>query len=119
MPDYAERNADGSFAPIDLATGQTHKVVLRTLELDHRYHDDGPVEGATFRVRFSNGYEVSGKLDAHGRARLLGVPAGQAEVRYGPDSRPFQPVEQEKNPDYRPEMSSADLDAMFDKHENG
>jgi type VI secretion system secreted protein VgrG len=116
---FAERKADGSFEVIPLATGQKHKVILPTLKLDHRYHDDDPVQEATYSVRFPNGYQVSGQLDAQGRARLVGVPSGQAEVRYGPDSRPFEPVEQDKNPDYRPETSSADIDALIDKYQNG
>ena len=119
MPVYAERNPDGSFEPITLATGQSHEVRLRVLELDHRYHDDDPVHEATYVVKFSNGYEVSGKLDADGKARLVGVPGGQAEVRYGPDTRPFKVDPEEKNPDYRPTMSGADIDALFAKHGNG
>jgi hypothetical protein len=116
MPIYVEPNPDGSFPTLVLATNERHTIVLRTLVLDYRYHDDDPVQKATFSVKFANGYEVSGKLDQRGRARLLGVPAGQAEVRYGPDSRPFEPVKQEENPDYRAQMSSADLDALFEKH---
>jgi hypothetical protein len=116
---YAERKADGSFEAISLATGQKHKVILRTLKLDYRYHDDDPVQQATFSVRFANGYEVSGKLDDKGCTRLVGVPSGQAEVRYGPDSRPYEPVEQEPNPDHRPEMGSSDIDALIDKYQNG
>lgn len=113
---YAERRPDGSIVPIKLATGERHTIVVRTLELDHRYHDDGPIDGAAFLVRFANGYEVSGKLDSQGRARLVAVPPGSAEVRYGPDSRPFQPVEQPPNPDYSPQMSEADVDGLFAKY---
>jgi hypothetical protein len=116
---YAERNADGSFAPISLPTGQRHRVVLRILKLDLRYHDDDPIQEATFSVRFANGYEVSGKLDKQGHARLVGVPSGQAEVRYGPDSRPYEPVKQEENPDYREETGMADIDALIDKYHSG
>ncbi len=94
-------------------------MVLRTLNLEHRYHDDDPVQQATFVVRFPSGYEMSGQLDARGRARLLGVPSGEAEVRYGPDSRPFEPVQQQDNPDYRPKMNSADIDALIDKYRSG
>jgi hypothetical protein len=50
---------------------------------------------------------------------LVGVPSGQAEVRYGPDSRPYEPVEQDQNPDHRPEMGSSDIDALIDKYQNG
>jgi hypothetical protein len=117
-PEYVERNADGTFAVKSLATGKRHRLVLRTLRLDHRYHDDEPVQGAPFSVRFSNGYEARGTLDESGKARLIGVPAGQAEVRYGPDSRPYEAIEQPKNPDYREQMGAADFDALFDKYNN-
>lgn len=116
---YVERNADGSIAPIDLPADQSHTLVLRTLDLDHRYHDDDPIQQATFVVRFQNGSQVSGQLDAHGRARLMGVPAGPAEVRYGPDNRDFEPVPSRDNPDYRPQMSGADVDALIDKYRSG
>ena len=113
---YAEPNADGSFAPISLPTGEKHRIVLRTLTLDHRYHDDDPIQESTFSVRFANGYEESGKLDKKGRARLVGVPSGQAEVRYGPDDRPYKPVKQDDNPDYREATAEADIDALIDKY---
>ena len=90
--------------------------MLRVLHLDHRYHDDDPVQQASFTVRFANGYEASGTLDAEGHAKLVGVPGGQAEVRYGPDARPYEPVEQENNPDYRPDIREADIDALFEKY---
>lgn len=116
-PIYVEPKADGSLEPITLPTGQKHQLVLRTLLLDHRYHDEDPVQEAAFTVRFAGGQEVSGNLDKQGRARLAPVPGGESEVRYGPDSRPYQPVEQEKNPDYRERMSDADVGALFDKYE--
>jgi type VI secretion system secreted protein VgrG len=80
---------------------------------------DDPIQEADFTVRFSNGLEVSGKLNKQGKARLVGVPSGSAEVRYGPDARPFEPVKQEKNPDYREAMGEADLDALIDKYHKG
>jgi type VI secretion system secreted protein VgrG len=116
---YAERKADGTFEPILLPTGERHKVILRTLKLDHRYHDDDPVQEATYSVKFSNGWEVSGRLDKNGQARLVGVPSGPVEVRYGPDSRPYQPVEQETNPDFRETTDDADIDALFARHPIG
>jgi len=116
MPITLEPDADGKLPVLSLATGQVHKIALRVLELDHRYHDDDPVQGAAFEVRFANGLHVTGTLDAEGKARLLGVPGGRAEVRYGPDTRPYEPIEQPKNPDYRASMSDADLDALVAKH---
>ena len=119
-PVNAERNPDGSFETLSLPTGQAHKVVLRTLELDHRYHDDDPIQEASYSVKFSNGWEVSGQLDKQGKARLLGVPSGPAEVRYGPDGVvPDTPIEQKKNPDFRETMSDADIDALIDKYQKG
>jgi hypothetical protein len=118
-PDYLERKADGTFATKDLATGKQHRLVLRTLTLEHRYHDDDPVQGATFSARFANGYEARGTLDESGKARVMGVPGGAAEVRYGPDARAYEVVEQPENPDYRAQMGAADFDALVDKYGKG
>ena len=104
---------------LQAATGQTHVLMVRALDLDHRYHDDAPVEGAEFTVKFSNGLELSGKLDDQGRARILGAPSGSAEVSYGPDARDYAPVEQKKNPDFKASLSDADVDGLFEKYQSG
>lgn len=117
MPPDLEPDAKGAFAPVTLPAGQQHKLVLHVLRLDHRYHDEDPVQEATYTVRFANGLELTGTLDKTGRAVLAGVPTGPAEVRYGPDNRPFEPVPQEKNPDFREAMNDADVDALFEKYQ--
>ena len=86
-----EPSASGELAPERVPTGQSHTFVAKRLLLDHRYHDEDPVQQATFSVKFGNGLEVTGTLDAQGKATLIGVP-GAGEVRYGPDQRAFGAV---------------------------
>jgi len=111
-----EPDQTGEFPPESVSAGAEHTFVLRRLELDHRYHDDTPVQGAEFTVTFPNGFKKEGALDSEGRATVLGVPAGTGEVRYGPDSRPYRRVDDRENPDHREQMSDQDVDALIDKY---
>jgi len=109
-------DAAGRLVPEQVPTGETHTFVLRTLTLDHRYHDEDPVQNAAFTVKFSNGFELKGTLDAKGKAKLVGVPA-HGEVRYGPDQRPFQRVDSPDNPDQRGSFSAGDFETLFAKYQ--
>jgi type VI secretion system secreted protein VgrG len=88
---------------------------LRTLELERRYHDDAPVQGAAFKVKLSDGSVREGKLDSTGRARVEDVPDGSASVQFGPDARPWQMVDQQKNPDFKKHLTVSDIDALIDQ----
>lgn len=114
--DFLDPSASGEIAPVSLPTGERHTLVVRRLVLDHRYHDDEAIQNATFVVRFGNGLEISGTLDANGQATLLGVPA-QGEVRYGPDSRDYERADARENPDHRAELSDADCDELIAKYQ--
>ncbi|MEO7497260.1 MAG: type VI secretion system tip protein TssI/VgrG [Massilia sp.] len=67
------------------------------LELNYRWDDQQPMEGAPYKVLFDNGASIAGKLDTHGFARLENVPAIGATVTFGEDEReavlrkPFKP----------------------------
>jgi type VI secretion system secreted protein VgrG len=110
-----EPDGSGRLTPERVATGNRHTFVVRRLVLDHRYHDEDPVQGADFTVSFPNGLVVSGKLDAEGKATLVGVPA-RGEVRYGPDHRPFERVDSGPNPDHRGPLAEDDFDTLRAKH---
>lgn len=112
---YVDPGPTGELRPERVPSGESHTFVVRRLALDHRYHDDDPVQDAPFTVRFPNGFEVNGTLDKQGRAVVLGVPA-QCEVRYGPDQRAFEPVDDRENPDHREQLAESDLDALFEKY---
>jgi type VI secretion system secreted protein VgrG len=88
---------------------------VRRLELEHRYHDEDPVQGAEFTVTFPNGLVVSGKLAGEGKATLIGVPA-RGEVRYGPDQRAFERVDSGPNSDHRGPLAEADFETLRAKH---
>lgn len=93
------------------STGQGHRVVVRTLELDHRYHDDDPIHRAPFTVRLPNGLETEGTLDDSGRATVRAVPSN-VTVTIGADQRDYTRVHSTANPAYRETMSEADFDAL-------
>jgi hypothetical protein len=88
-------------------TGKVNKILLlqQKLQLTHLYHDDRPVHGADFTVILTNGQQVKGTLDDNGEATVV-VSAPGAKVQFGPDVRPWERVDQTKNPDFQ-----ADLDA--------
>jgi hypothetical protein len=110
-----EPDSSGAPQPEHVATGDKHKFVVRVLELYHCYHDDDPVQDATFKATFPNGLEVVGKLNKQGKATLIGVPDG-AEVRYGPDQREYKRADDRKNPDHRENLSDGQADALFAKY---
>jgi hypothetical protein len=43
-----EPDAEGKLRPVSVPSGASHTFVARTLTLDHRYHDDEPVQEAGF-----------------------------------------------------------------------
>ncbi len=82
------------------------------LELEHLYHDDGPVYEAPFTVELSDGSTVKGQLDAEGKATIH-LQVLPIRVQFGPDSRPWKKVDQTANPDFQEEL---DVDAFIDSH---
>jgi len=59
------------------------------IELNLHYNDLSPVAGAPYEVEFPNGAIRTGKLDSNGHARLEGVPAMTAKVRFGDVHKSF------------------------------
>jgi len=92
---------------------------LRTIELERRYHDDDPLQGATYELILQDGRKINGRLDESGRAVIDGVPPGVAHVRFGPDSRPWERVDQRENPEFKPSFSEADADALITRYAGG
>ncbi|MDQ2646998.1 MAG: hypothetical protein M3020_24550, partial [Myxococcota bacterium] len=82
----------------------------QVLELERKYHDLEPVQGAAFRVQLWDGSLVTGTLDAEGKATVP-VSAAPVRVQYGPDARPYAWYEPD-NPDYEPDLSKAELEAF-------
>ncbi len=61
------------------------------LELNLTDDNLKPVPNAPYKVRFSDGTTMSGKLDSNGHAVLHDVP-GPGKVFFGEDPRPFTPA---------------------------
>ena len=61
------------------------------LELNLTDDNLEPVPNAPYKVRFSDGTTISGKLDSNGHAVLHDVP-GPGKVFFGEDPRPFTPA---------------------------
>jgi type VI secretion system secreted protein VgrG len=60
------------------------------IEVQHHYDDLESVKGAPYKLHFSDGSTVAGKLDAQGFMHLDGVPPGQATLELGEDIRQWQ-----------------------------
>lgn len=110
-----EPGATGALQPVSASTGEAHTFVARTLHLDHRYHDDDPIQEAEFVLKFSNGYEMRGKLDKTGKATVVGAPAS-VTVRFGPDAREYARVDDRENPEYTETFTDADFERLWQKH---
>lgn len=108
-------DAEGKLEPARVPSAASHTFVVRTLTLDHRYHDDDPVQEAPFWAALPGGMELSGQLDKFGKATLVGV-SGSVKVRYGPDAREFERVDKRDNPDKRDSFGDSDFDALYAKY---
>lgn len=86
------------------------------LVLERLYHDNEPLVGAAFEAVFPNGEVRKGTLDGAGRATLTGVPAGTAEVRFGPMPGQYARKDTEPTPNYNPNPTESDIDALIDKY---
>ncbi len=67
------------------------------IELNHHYDDLEPVKRAPYKLRFSDGTTLSGKVDGNGFARHEGVPPGSAKVEWGEDMRKWAAAPQRPN----------------------
>ncbi len=67
------------------------------IELNHHYDDLEPVKGAPYKLHFSDGTTISGKVDGNGFARHEGVPLGSAKVEWGEDARKWVAESQRTN----------------------
>jgi hypothetical protein len=86
------------------------------IELERRYHDDEPLQGAPFELELSDGTIITGKLNAQGRAVIPDLPVGQASVTYGPDARPYERKDKRMNPHYQPEFGDPQIEALLGRY---
>lgn len=109
-PDNASSEAAKNPAPLAPAPTPCPHPDGQVLELERKYHDLEPVQRAAFRVQLWDGSLVNGTLDAEGKATVA-VSAAPVRVQYGPDAREYAWYEPD-NPDYRPDLSRAELEAF-------
>jgi len=115
VPIDLEPNADGVFPETQVSLNGTHVFVVHDITLERRYHDDTPVQNATYKVKLASGHEIEGTLDAQGKAKLMGV-SRSVTVVFGPDSREYERADTRDNPDFRGPVS--DSAALFAKYES-
>ncbi|MFC7422131.1 type VI secretion system Vgr family protein [Iodobacter arcticus] len=78
------------------------------LELNYHYDDLEPVKGAPYKLTFSDGTIIEGKLDKQGHAQIKGPPPLPYTVEYGEDERPWQAPPLEKDQTYKQKQSEAE-----------
>lgn len=100
--------------PARLATGKTHTITFKfpVLQLNHQYHDDVPVAGAEYEVELEDGSVLRGHLDDSGQAEVRGMRSRPVRVRYGPEPKPYEIVDDGTNPAYIAHFSKTDADAL-------
>jgi type VI secretion system secreted protein VgrG len=111
--------AGGGNAPAQIealpvgAVGQlTHFI-----EVERRYFDSSPVQGAPVKISFADGSVRTGHLDASGRLRLEGVKSGLASIEIGEDTRSWTPDavdEPPANPAYGRRVTVEQASALYD-----
>ncbi|NHQ86850.1 type VI secretion system tip protein VgrG [Iodobacter sp. HSC-16F04] len=78
------------------------------LELNYHYDDLEPVKGAPYKLTFSDGTIIEGKLDKQGHAQIKGAPPLPYTVEYGEDERPWQAPPLENDQAYKQKQSEAE-----------
>ena len=86
------------------------------VRLDHRYHDNDPIQNAPFEALLSDGTIRKGVLDKQGKAELHDVPPGPVRVTFGPDARPYTAVPGPRNPLYKGTLSAAEREELIARH---
>lgn len=84
---------------------------LASVTITHLYHDDEPVQGARFTAKLADGSVRDGQTDASGQATLTDIPPGRVRIRFEPDSRPYERVDQRSNP-----RLGQDIDSVINRH---
>ena len=102
--------------PAHFVTGKSHKIKFKVpvLQLNHQYHDDVPVAGAEYEVELEDGSILRGHLNDSGQAEVRGMRSRPIRVRYGPDPRPYEIVDDGSNPAYIAHFTKSDADSLSD-----
>ncbi|MGQ4611679.1 type VI secretion system Vgr family protein [Acinetobacter junii] len=79
-----------------------------------QYHDQEPVQGANFTIRYNNGQQYSGIVNNKGIADITDAPEGEGRIIFGEDQRPYQVVATaDENPEYKSAWVIDDFEASY------
>jgi type VI secretion system secreted protein VgrG len=92
------------------------KTPTGSASLEHLYHDNEPVQGATFEIHYDDGQVYSGVLDSAGHADLSGAPVGTGRMKFGPDARPWECKAHDANPTCKATWTDSDMAASASKN---
>ncbi|MDE2593271.1 MAG: type VI secretion system tip protein VgrG [Burkholderiales bacterium] len=106
-----EGPGQGGLTPLNLPSG-TVNVSPQDLIIQRKYHDEEPLQGASYEARLSDGSVRKGVLDASGQAQLNGVPPGAAQVTFKPDQRAFERKHKEAN-----DRANQTMDDIVSRHD--
>ncbi|WP_265920858.1 type VI secretion system Vgr family protein [Cupriavidus nantongensis] len=99
----------GGGNPAELAALPVGTSTLsNAIDLNFQYDDLEPVEGAPYKIVFSDNTIREGKLDKQGFARIEGVPNLSYYVEFGEDERPWKAPPLEKSTDYKKAQPEAE-----------
>ncbi len=101
---------DGAKVPMDipLMPNEIRKQLLL------QYHDQEPVQGANFTIRYNNGQQYSGIVNNKGIADITDAPEGEGRIIFGEDQRPYQVVATaDENPEYKSAWVIDDFEASY------
>ncbi|MGM3411930.1 type VI secretion system Vgr family protein [Ralstonia holmesii] len=76
-------------------------TLSNAVELNYQYDDLEPVQGAPYKIVFSDNTVREGKLDKHGFAREEGTPNLPYYVEFGEDERPWKAPPLETSDEYK------------------
>ncbi len=100
----------GQKVPIDipLMPNEIRKQLLL------QYHDQEPVQGANFTIKYANGQRYSGITNNKGIADIQDAPEGEAVVTFGEDQRPYQVIAiADENPEHKADWAMDDFEASY------
>nr|WP_232348206.1 type VI secretion system Vgr family protein [Cupriavidus taiwanensis] len=96
-------------SPAELAALPVGTSTLsNAIDLNFQYDDLEPVEGAPYKIVFSDNTIREGKLDKQGFARVEGVPNLPYYVEFGEDERPWKAPPLEKSMEYKKAQPEAE-----------
>ena len=114
---FIEVGFDGKpLRPTYVVSNKAHRFTFKApvLLLGHAYHDGAPVAEAGYEVELENGRVITGRLDTEGKAEVKGMGSRPLRVRYGPDARPYEIVDDGTNPAYLSHFTRETPDAYVE-----